>query len=168
MTTKHPLPLHGAANPSTLGAGTTPGSFARKPDIGGPLTFASPDTPGMPAPSEKTAWDFLPEGWTRGADGFAIAPEGFEPVTQLEHARLGHVTPEMKRVAEREPHLTAEQIRDEIAAGRMVLPANRTHLGHRLDPMVIGRASKTKINANMVGMRQINERGASVRSAVLE
>ena len=149
MTTKHPLPLHGAANPSTLGAGTTPGSFACKPDIGGPLTFASPDTPGMPAPSEKTAWDFLPEGWTRGADGFAIAPEGFEPVTQLEHARLGHVTPEMKRVAEREPHLTAEQIRDEIAAGRMVLPANRTHLGHRLDPMVIGRASKTKINANM-------------------
>lgn len=25
--------------------------------------FASPDTPGMPAPSTKTAWDFLPEGW---------------------------------------------------------------------------------------------------------
>jgi phosphomethylpyrimidine synthase len=55
----------------------------------------------------------------------------------------------MERVAEREPHLTAAQIRDEVAAGRMVVPANRVHLGYQLDPMAIGRASKTKINANM-------------------
>ena len=55
----------------------------------------------------------------------------------------------MRRVAEREPHLTALQVRDEVAAGRMVIPANRVHLGYRLDPMAIGRASKTKINANM-------------------
>jgi phosphomethylpyrimidine synthase len=55
----------------------------------------------------------------------------------------------MKRVAEREPHLTAMQVRDEIAAGRMVIPANPAHLRHKLDPMAIGRASKTKINANM-------------------
>jgi phosphomethylpyrimidine synthase len=33
----------------------------------------------------------------------------------------------MQRVAEREPHLTAEQVRDEVAAGRMVIPANRQH-----------------------------------------
>ncbi len=78
-----------------------------------------------------------------------MAPSGFEPITQLEHARLGTVTPEMKRVAEREPHLTAEQVRDEVAAGRLVIPANRVHLGERLDPMAIGRASRTKINANM-------------------
>ena len=143
------LPLRGAENPSTLGAGTTPGSFANPADVGGPLAFSSPDTPGMPAPSTKTAWDFLPEGWSRGADGFAVAPEGFTPITQLEHARLGTITPEMKRVAERETHLTAAQIRDEIAAGRMILPANTVHLGYRLDPMVIGRASKTKINANL-------------------
>ncbi|HKK52723.1 MAG TPA: phosphomethylpyrimidine synthase ThiC, partial [Myxococcota bacterium] len=75
--------------------------------------------------------------------------EGFEPVTQLEKARLGIVTPEMARVAQREPHLTAEEIRDEVAAGRMVIPANRVHLAHDLDPMAIGRASLTKINANM-------------------
>ena len=112
------LPLRGATNPSTHAEGTSPGSFANAPDVGGPLAFSSPDTPGMPAPSDETAWDFLPDGWTRGADGFAVAPEGFEPITQLEHARLGHVTPEMKRVAEREPHLTAEQVRDEVAAGR--------------------------------------------------
>src|SRR5688572_20983595 len=111
------LPLRGALNPSSLRGGTNPGSFAQKADIGGPLAFSSPDTPGMPAPSQKTAWDFLPKGWIK--DGaFARAPAGFTPVTQLEHARLGSITPEMRRVAEREPHLTAEQVRDEVAAGR--------------------------------------------------
>jgi phosphomethylpyrimidine synthase len=110
--------------------------------------FSSPDTPGMPQPSDLTAWDFLPTGFRRDGAS-ACAPSGFEPVTQLEHARLGSVTPEMRRVAERESHLTAEQVRDEIAAGRMILPANRVHLSYGLDPMVIGRASRTKVNANM-------------------
>ena len=137
-------------NPSSRAQGTTPGSFANAPDIGGPRTFSSPDTPGMPAPSEKTAWDFLPRGWKRdAATGFATAPTGFEPSTQLEFARLGVVTAQMRRVAEREPHLTPEQVRDEVAAGRMVIPANKVHLGYALDPMEIGRASTTKVNANM-------------------
>ena len=161
------LPLHGATNPSSTAEGTTPGSFANRSQIGGPLSFSSPDTPGMPAPSDRTAWDFLPQGWRVEAvsswhDGCAghnqpgvglyiraVAPAGFAPVTQLEHARLGIVTPQMRRVAEREPHLSAEQVRDEVAAGRMVIPANRVHLGYQLDPMCIGRASLTKINANM-------------------
>src|SRR6478735_8910702 len=142
------LPLRGAANPSSHRDGTNPGSFANAPNLGGALTFSSPDTPGMPQPSEKTAWDFLPVGWRREGDR-AIAPSGFVPVTQLEHARLGNVTPEMKRVAAREPHLSAEQIRSEVAAGRMVIPANTVHLQYELEPMAIGRASKTKINANM-------------------
>jgi phosphomethylpyrimidine synthase len=136
------------ANPSSVGSGTNPGSFARTPDVGGALAYSSPDTPGMPAPSARTAWDFMPPGWRRDGDRW-VAPEGFAPVTQLEHARLGIVTTEMKRVAEREGHLTPVQVRDEVAAGRMVIPANRIHLGHRLDPMAIGRASRTKINANM-------------------
>jgi phosphomethylpyrimidine synthase len=111
----------------------------------------------MPAPSEKTAWDFMPLDWTLKA-GFENdyeraeaweAPAGFKPVTQLEHARLGIITREMTRVAEREPHLTAEQVRDEVAAGRMIIPANKVHLGYKLDPMCIGRAGKTKVNANM-------------------
>ena len=141
------------SNPGS-GKATTPGSFARKPQIApgvrGALTFSSPDTPGMPAPSDKTAWDFLPEGWSthEGAGGAArlsephrtvtftqadgslrtvIHPAGFTPITQLEHARLGVVTPQMKRVAQREPHLTDQQVRDEVAAGRMVIPANLTH-----------------------------------------
>ncbi len=137
-----------AANPATREHGTTPGSFARTPAVGTPYTFSSPDTPGMPAPSEKTAWDFMPPDWRQIGDEW-VPPAGFEPVTQLEHARLGRITPEMERVAEREPHLTAEQVRDEVAAGRMVIPANKVHLGYQLDPMAIGRASLTKVNANM-------------------
>jgi phosphomethylpyrimidine synthase len=133
-----------------FGQGTNPGSFANAPDVGGPLTFSSPDTPGMPAPSTKTAWDFLPAGWRRDPKtGHATAPAGFEPVTQLEHARLGHITREMRRVAEREGHVTPEQVRDEIAAGRLVIPANTVHRAGRLDPMGIGRALHTKVNANM-------------------
>ncbi|MFT3683720.1 MAG: phosphomethylpyrimidine synthase [Phycisphaerales bacterium] len=206
-------PMHGAHNPGTEPTATTPGSFALAHDVGGARTFASPDTPGMPAPSTKTAWDFLPEGWsvTRiesagqfawmgrvesgnphvpaaevapandGERGTAACscckdeatkkvefvtahgerlkvayPRGFVPVTQLEFARLGLVTPQMKRVAERETHFDvlfpgkgAEAVRDEIAAGRLVIPANINHLKHKLDPMAIGRASKTKVNANM-------------------
>jgi phosphomethylpyrimidine synthase len=141
-------PLGG--NPSSRAQGTNPGSFAQPADLGGPLMFSSPDSAGMPAPSEKTAWDFLPPGWRRDpSTGFAVAPPGFVPVTQLEHARLGVVTPEMRRVAEREGHLGAEQVRDEVAAGRLVIPANRAHLAKRLDPMGIGRALHTKVNANM-------------------
>ncbi|MFP6640850.1 MAG: phosphomethylpyrimidine synthase ThiC, partial [Myxococcota bacterium] len=102
----------------------------------------------MPELSSKTAWDFMPDDWTI-KDGSWRAPEGFVPITQLEHARLGITTPEMERVAQREPHLTADQVRGEIAAGRMVVPANKVHLGMELDPMAIGRATRTKINANM-------------------
>ncbi len=169
----HPLPVHGAYNPGTDHTAPTPGSFALAPDIGGPLTFSSPDTPGMPAPSTKTAWDFLPKGWTTellatpcdanddtpnnvhtftealGTTRRVITTKNFTPITQLESARLGIITPEMHRVAEREPHLTAQQIRDEIAAGRLIIPANIHHLKKNLDPMAIGRASKTKVNANM-------------------
>ncbi len=141
------LPPRGG-NPSSNTQGTNPGSFANPPDIGGPRAFSSPDTPGMPQPSDKTAWDFMPPDWSL-VDQQWTPPEGFVPITQLEHARLGRVTPEMKRVAEREPHLTAQQVRDEVASGRMVIPANKIHLNGRLDPMAIGRASVTKVNANM-------------------
>lgn len=155
------MPAIEASDPSSQHAGTTPGSFARAPRLAsgraGALTYSSPDTPGMPAPSDKTAWDFMPADWVR-RPGFENnyeraeawqAPAGFEPVTQLEYARLGITTPEMHRVADSEQHLTAEQIRDEVAAGRMVIPANKQHLKYALEPMCIGRASKTKINANM-------------------
>ena len=146
--TQRTLPLRGARNPSSRLLGTNPGSFANVPELGGPRAYSSPDTPGMPEPSEKTAWDFLPAGWRREGDR-AVAPEGFRPVTQLEHAWLGIVTREMRRIAEREPHLSPEQVRDEVAAGRLIIPANRVHLQYSLDPTGIGRAARTKINANM-------------------
>ena len=130
------MPIHGAANPSTFKQGTSPGSFALEAHVGGATTYSSPDTPGMPAPSTKTAHDFNP------------SPHA-NPVTQLEHARQGTITSEMERVAAREQHLTATQIRDEVAAGRMIIPANIVHLAMGLDPMAIGRASLTKVNANM-------------------
>src|SRR2546423_13891126 len=50
-------------SPSTLRQGSSPGSFARRGRVGTPWTFSSPDTPGMPAPSDKTAWDFMPADW---------------------------------------------------------------------------------------------------------
>jgi len=128
----------GAGNPSSRAQGTSPGSFALPADVGGPLAFSSPDTPGMPAPSTRTAWDFNPAPRAEGA-----------ALTQLERARLGELTPQMRRVAEREGHLTPEQVQGEVAAGRMVIPANRVHLNYQLDPMAIGRASRTKINANL-------------------
>ncbi len=174
-------PLRGGFNPGTTPSVTTPGSFANAPDVGGPLTFSSPDAPGMPAPSDKTAWDFLPAGWStwvgaamnpdarvspdlvektfveaRGTLRHVMHPKGFAPITQLESARLGIITPQMKRVADREPHFEvlfpgqgAAAVRDEIAAGRLVIPANINHLKYKLDPMAIGRASRTKVNANM-------------------
>jgi phosphomethylpyrimidine synthase len=69
-------------------------------------------------------------------------------MTQLESAREGHVTPEMEFVAQRE-RLEPELVRREVARGRMVIPANKVHLTKRLEPMGIGVAAKTKINANI-------------------
>src|SRR2546421_4993574 len=68
--------------------------------------------------------------------------------TQLLAARAGQITPEMEFVAQRED-LSPELIRDEVASGRMVIPANKAHVAGRLEPMGIGIAAKTKINANI-------------------
>ena len=69
-------------------------------------------------------------------------------MTQIEAARKGVVTDEMRYVAERE-EMEAELIRDEVARGRMVIPANTVHLQKRLEPMAIGIAARCKINANI-------------------
>ena len=68
--------------------------------------------------------------------------------TQILAARAGDITPEMKFVADRE-RLPVETIREEVAVGRMVIPANRIHLQGSLEPMAIGIAAKCKINANI-------------------
>ena len=68
--------------------------------------------------------------------------------TQYTAAIAGQITPEMEFVAKRE-NLTPELIRDEVAAGRMVIPANKVHLQANLEPMCIGIAATCKINANI-------------------
>ena len=96
------------------------------------------------------------------------ASEG-HPVTQLWYARNGIVTPEMEYVAIREnlgaerhrmtasegerqrrgipDYITAEFVRDEVARGRAIIPANVNH--PELEPMIIGRNFLVKINANI-------------------
>ncbi len=66
--------------------------------------------------------------------------------TQMHYARRGEITPEMEYVARRE-NLTPESIRDEVARGRMIIPANLRHTN--LEPMCIGVASKCKVNSNI-------------------
>src|SRR5262249_8351564 len=61
-------------------------------------------------------------------------------------ARQGIITDEMRYVAQSEK-ITPELVREELAVGRMIIPANINH--SELEPMAIGVASKCKINANI-------------------
>ena len=67
-------------------------------------------------------------------------------VTQLDYAKAGIVTEEMRQAVAEEP-ITAEELRDLIAAGRAVLPKNRNHSFPIL--RAIGQGMKTKVNANL-------------------
>ena len=67
-------------------------------------------------------------------------------VTQLHYARKGVITPEMRYVALREG-MPVEQVLTEVAAGRAIIPANVNH--PESEPMIIGRAFLTKVNANI-------------------
>jgi phosphomethylpyrimidine synthase len=69
-------------------------------------------------------------------------------VTQMSFARAGEITDAMRFVAEREG-LTPELVRDEVAHGRLVVPANIHHLAGALEPMGIGKVARVKINANI-------------------
>ena len=67
-------------------------------------------------------------------------------VSQMHYARKGLITEEMHYVAQRE-NLPPDLIRDEVARGRMIIPANINHTN--LEPMAIGIASRCKVNANI-------------------
>lgn len=94
------------------------------------------------------------------ADMMVKTPAGVrKPQTQLDFARLGIITPEMEYVAIRENQkldqimpglgspITPEFVRDEIAAGRAILPSNINH--PECEPMIIGNKFLVKINANI-------------------
>jgi phosphomethylpyrimidine synthase len=66
--------------------------------------------------------------------------------SQMHYARKGVITEEMGYVADREK-LSPELVREEIARGRMIVPANINH--PELEPMCIGVASLCKINSNI-------------------
>jgi phosphomethylpyrimidine synthase len=68
--------------------------------------------------------------------------------TQLQIARSGTISNQVKAVAAVE-HVPAELTRDEVAAGRLVIPANKLHLETNLAPAGIGRVLATKVNANI-------------------
>jgi len=67
-------------------------------------------------------------------------------VTQMHYARRGDITPEMEFIALREG-LEPEFVRDEVAQGRAIIPANINH--PETEPMIIGRNFLVKINANI-------------------
>ena len=67
-------------------------------------------------------------------------------VTQMHYARRGDITEEMEFVATREG-MDAEFVRDEVARGRAIIPANINH--PESEPMIIGRGFRVKINANI-------------------
>jgi len=66
--------------------------------------------------------------------------------TQLQRARAGEITAEMAFIAEREG-VPGESVRDEVARGRAVIPANHNH--PEAEPMIIGKAFLVKVNANI-------------------
>ncbi|GAA2337282.1 phosphomethylpyrimidine synthase ThiC [Saccharopolyspora halophila] len=72
--------------------------------------------------------------------------DGREHRTQLEWARAGAITREMEYIAEREG-MSAEMVREEVASGRAVIPANRCH--PESEPMIIGKNFLVKVNANI-------------------
>ena len=92
---------------------------------------------------------------------------GNGPVTQMHYARRGEVTPEMEFVAVREG-LDPAFVRDEVARGRAIIPANVNH--PELEPMIIGRNFKVKVNANIgnsVVTSSIDEEVEKLRWAAL-
>ncbi len=72
-------------------------------------------------------------------------------ITQMHYAKKGIITPEMEYIAirenQRENRITPEFVRDEVAAGRAIIPCNINH--PELEPMIIGRSFLVKINANI-------------------
>lgn len=82
----------------------------------------------------------LRESWIKAREG------KFERYTQMHFARQGIITEEMLFVAKRE-NVDAEFVRSEVARGRAIICSNKRHL--ELEPQIIGRMFKVKINANI-------------------
>ncbi|MDH5589497.1 MAG: phosphomethylpyrimidine synthase ThiC [Gemmatimonadota bacterium] len=132
---------------------------------GGEAPLRVYDTSGPREVDVRQGLDPLRDGWIRARDVVETErvrvpdpsvemPDGLRrrtlrgsgTVTQMEYARRGEVTPEMEFIAIREG-MEPEFVRSEVARGRAIIPANINH--PELEPMIIGRAFKVKINANI-------------------
>jgi phosphomethylpyrimidine synthase len=111
-------------------------------DTSGPYTDPGylPD-PHRGLPELRAEWVAPRRRAARTSDG-----SGTGAVTQRAYARRGEITPEMEFVAVREG-VSPEFVRDELARGRAVLPANVNH--PETEPMIIGRNFLVKVNANI-------------------
>ena len=69
-------------------------------------------------------------------------------VTQMDYARAGQITPQMKEVAERE-HRDPEYIRERVADGRIAIPANIVHIKKGMRALGVGEGLSTKVNVNL-------------------
>ena len=69
-------------------------------------------------------------------------------VTQIDFARAGQITPQMKEVAERE-HRDPEYIRERMADGRIAIPANIVHIKKGMRAFGVGEGLSTKVNVNL-------------------
>ncbi|VWL93300.1 phosphomethylpyrimidine synthase ThiC [Collinsella aerofaciens] len=69
-------------------------------------------------------------------------------VTQIDFARAGQITPQMKEVAERE-HRNPEYIRERVADGRIAIPANIVHIKKGMRAFGVGEGLSTKVNVNL-------------------
>jgi phosphomethylpyrimidine synthase len=109
-------------------------------DTSGPYTDSSVELDvRMGLPRLRESWVVAGETAPRRVNAGGV-------VTQLYYARKGIVTPEMEYIAIRE-NLRPEFVRDEVAAGRAVIPSNINH--PESEPMIIGRNFLVKINANI-------------------
>ena len=79
-------------------------------------------------------------------NSWVASRKGKTNVSQMHFARKGEITEEMRYVAKRE-NLPESLVMEEVARGRMVIPANINHMN--LEPMAIGIASTCKVNANI-------------------
>jgi len=82
----------------------------------------------------------------KGASRQTLRAKEGKRVTQMHYARQGIITPEMEYVALRE-HCDVEKVREQVASGKAIIPNNINH--PESEPMIIGNAFNTKINANI-------------------
>nr|WP_083812593.1 phosphomethylpyrimidine synthase ThiC [Gordonia neofelifaecis] len=135
-STKHYLDVDGMAVPRRR-VHLTNGEHLDLYDTSGPYTDSSAIID-LEAGLAKTR-----DAWTHPAP---VQVAGHAAATQLAWAREGIITPEMAFIAAREG-VSPESVREEIAAGRAVIPANHRH--PECEPMIIGKAFAVKVNANI-------------------